>query len=143
MELTENTTAVTTEKDITDKTIEELYADTLTRGKYTFKLKRLHGKELFTLTNALQVSSLKLNGITDTTEQGSVLLTSFADNYDLIMNAIEFTIDGITYKPLYINKVCQCDAVETNVVLMQELCNFVYERIMAFIIISQRQLEDM
>lgn len=122
---------------VEEKDVKTAFDNKLVIDKYTFRLKKLKGHALFSLVNSFRKVAIK-NNDNDDDESYSLMLDSIDDNYDIAMNSLEWSMNGVDFSPLYINGVCQVDFVETDVVSMYKLLSFVFESVMVFMSISQR-----
>ena len=139
----ENEQSESTKAEINITTLEEAFARTVKLGKYTFRIKQnLKGKELFNLINTFGFSE-KLDMNLKPEEMMKAVFDNFGTHFDEAMGYIEYSIDGIKFYPTVLNGMYQVREVETNVYMMYQLLSFVYEAILLFTEISQRQLEDM
>lgn len=145
-------------KDLT--TMEEVFAQELVVGKYTFRIKKIKGARLFQLVNTFAFSgttvAVKMSGETkevkdigtedykyiDNTTMEDVF-KQFGDNFDFAMQNIEFSKNKKDYNDLIINGLYQVPEVEENVSIMYKLMFFIYQAVMLFMSISRQQLEDM
>lgn len=132
------------EEQTSKKNVTELFEETIKLGKYTFRLKKLKGKQLFTLANAFRISASKSKSHDETEEDSQAfLLECMTENYDLSMNSLEFSLDGVNFDSLYVNGICQCSCVEENIAVIDKLLMFVYTAVISFMEISQTQLSEM
>lgn len=134
--------------DIT--TLQQVFENELKVGKYTFRIKKLKGKDLFNLVNTFGFSGATANIQTDEKDEPIItqetledVFSSFGKSFDFAMKHIEFKINNGEFGDLIANGIYQVPEVETNVALMYRLLFFVYQAIQLFMAISQRQLDDM
>lgn len=131
------------EEKIDITTMEEAFARTLKVGTYTFRIKQgLKGKALFNLVHKFGFSD-KIQENLDPASMSKAIFDQFGGEFDEALSYMEYSIDGIKFYPLVINGVYQVNLVETNIQLMYKLLLFIYEAIVLFTEISQRQLDDM
>lgn len=132
-----------TKAEMNITTLEEAFARIVKIGKYNFRIKQnLKGKELFNLVNTFGFSE-KLDTSVKPEDLMKSVFDNFGNHFDDAMGYIEYSLDGIKFYPVVLNCIYQVREVETNVYMMYQLLSFVYEAILLFTEISQRQLDDM
>lgn len=131
------------EEKINITTMEEAFARTMQEGSYTFRIKQgLKGKALFRLVNTFGFTE-KIQENPNPEKMFKSVFDKFSENFDEALSYLDYSIDGKQFYPLVINGVYQLSLVETNIQLMYKLLLFIYEAIVLFTEISQRQLDDM
>lgn len=131
-------------KDI--QTLTDVFAQEVTIGKNTYRLKKIKGADLFNLVNKFSFSGAKVD-ISDDNEITEFSLkevyNNFGENFDFAMQHLEVSQNGGDYMDLVIKGIYQVAEVETNIAVMYRLLFFIYQAVMLFMQISQQQLEDM
>lgn len=128
-------------------TLEEVFATELSVGKYTFRIKKLKGAQLFNLVNRFSFSGARVDMSAEENDTSLELMKrvyeNFGENFDFAMQHIEVSQNNGEYADLVIKGIYQVEEAETNVALMYKLLFFIYQAVMLFMQISQQQLEDM